>query len=976
VTVSGKLSSGASGTGVTVTLDESAASKGSTDRATTTTTSGGNYTATLTAPTLSDGLGKNGARASWGVLVDAGTAHSAATLVVTNQDCTELVYNGDTSGPVGTSATVSATLTDLATQQGVSGAQVSFVLSGGTTVHATTDSHGVATTTVPLATPVRAATVTTSYAGSSTLTAASTSKTMTISKDATSTTVLPSEPSATIGDAITFTATVTPAVGANPGGTVQFTVDGLDFGGPVAVSGGSATSAPLSTLALGDHVVTATYSGDAVFAGSASAAIPFRVHKPLAPTSTALAVAPSTSVSGQSVALTATVAPQSGTGVPTGTVTFHDGSTSLGSVAVSGTGTAELDVADLGVGSHSITASYDGDDDFAASTSAPSAQTVAQGDTAVDVRAADGSSVTGEAVSFTASVSAVAPAAGEPTGTAQLVVDGSSVGDPVPLTGGTAVFPALTTLGAGAHTIGATYSGDGDFKASSGSTTQNVAPADTATTLTVAPSPAREEQDVTLTATVAAVAPGSGTPTGSVTFYDGGTAIGAGALSSGPDGTLATLTISTLAAGSHSLSADYVGDDNYAASGSQDVPLTVIEASAIAPTTTTLTSSGNPSTYGQPISFTATVASTGATAGTPEGAVQFAVDGTNIGDPVAVVDGTATSVTLGSPLPGDHLVTAAFQPAAAFGPSGASLTQTVSDAAADVVLTSSSATSDYGQAVHFHADVSSTALGTGTPTGSVQFRVDGKALGIAVPLTHGTADSPAVADLLPGTHTVTVLYSGDAGFAPATVTISQTVNGIATSTAIASSANPSTYGQAVTFTATVTPSDPALDSPDGTVTFTDGTTVLGTAPVAMGSGTGTATLTVSSLAAGDHAVTATYSGSALFTGSASDALPQTVAKAPTAIVAQPAVVKLVPLGLPLGTLRATLTSSNGPLADQPLVFKVGSVTACVITTDANGVATCGAQKYLLNLILAGGYQVTYAGDANDQSTSARAGLLG
>jgi hypothetical protein len=223
---------------------------------------------------------------------------------------------------------------------------------------------------------------------------------------------------------------------------------------------------------------------------------------------------------------------------------------------------------------------------------------------------------------------------------------------------------------------------------------------------------------------------------------------------------------------------------------------------------------------------------------------------------------------------------------------------------------------------------------------------------------------------------VTVLYSGDAGFAPATVTISQTVNGIATSTAIASSANPSTYGQAVTFTATVTPSDPALDSPDGTVTFTDGTTVLGTAPVAMGSGTGTATLTVSSLAAGDHAVTATYSGSALFTGSASDALPQTVAKAPTAIVAQPAVVKLVPLGLPLGTLRATLTSSNGPLADQPLVFKVGSVTACVITTDANGVATCGAQKYLLNLILAGGYQVTYAGDANDQSTSARAGLLG
>jgi hypothetical protein len=223
---------------------------------------------------------------------------------------------------------------------------------------------------------------------------------------------------------------------------------------------------------------------------------------------------------------------------------------------------------------------------------------------------------------------------------------------------------------------------------------------------------------------------------------------------------------------------------------------------------------------------------------------------------------------------------------------------------------------------------------------------------------------------------VTAVYSGDGGFLPKTVEISQTVNGIATTTTLASSANPSTFGQAVTFTATVTPSNSALDSPDGTVTFSDGTTVLGTAPVAMQTTTGTATLTVSSLAAGDHAVTATYSGSALFAASTSDPLTQSVSKAPTSIAAQPAVVKLVPLGLPIGTLRATLTSSNGPLTDQPLVFKVGNITACTATTDSNGVATCAAQKYLLNLILAGGYQVSYPGDANDQSSSARAGLLG
>ena len=976
VTVSGKLSSGASGTGVTVTLDRSAASKGAADRVTTTTTSGGNYTATLTAPAVADGLGKNGARATWGVLVDAGGASADTTLVVTNQDCTALSYTGDTAGPVGTSANVSATLTDLATGKGVSGAAITFVLSGGGTVQATTNANGVATTTVPLATPVRNATLTTSYAGSSTLVAVTRSDALTISKDATTTSVLPSEPSVTIGDAITFTATVTPAVGSDPGGTVQFTVDGNDFGAPVAVTGGSATSAALSTLALGDHSVTATYSGDDVFAGSVAGAVSFRVHNPLAPTSTTLAVSPGTSVSGQSVALTATVAPQSGAGAPTGTITFRDGTTSLGSVTVSGTGTAELDVTDLGVGAHSITANYDGDDNFAPSSSAPSAQTVGKGATAVAVVAADGSTVTGQAVSFTANVSAVAPAAGEPTGSARLVVDGSPVGDPVPLAGGVAVFPAVTTLGAGTHTIGALYSGDAAFQSSTGSTTQNVTPADTTTTLTAAPSPSREEQDVTLTATVAASAPGSGTPSGSVTFYDGGAAVGAGTLTSGPDGVAATLTISTLAAGAHTLTAQYSGDANYGASESADVPLTVIEASAIAPTTTTLSSSVNPSTYGMPITFTATVATSDATAGTPDGKVQFAVDGTNLGDPVDVVDGTATSPTVFSPLPGDHLVTAAFLPGVAFGPSGDSLTQTVSDAIANVALTSSSATSDYGQGVHFHAVVSSTAVGTGVPTGVVQFRVDGQALGIAVPLVGGAADSPSVSDLQPGAHTVTAVYGGDSGFLPTTVTITQTVNGIVTTTTLASSANPSTYGQAITFTATVTPSNSALDSPDGTVTFRDGTTVLGTSPVAMGTGSGTATLTVASLGAGDHAVTATYDGSALFIASTSAVLKQSVAKAPTTIAAQPAVVKVIPLGLPLGTLRATLTSTNGALPGQPLVFKIGSVTACTATTDASGVATCAAQGYLLNLILAGGYQVGYAGDANDQSSSARAGLLG
>jgi hypothetical protein len=82
------------------------------------------------------------------------------------------------------------------------------------------------------------------------------------------------------------------------------------------------------------------------------------------------------SLTGQQVTFTATVSPHGGSPTPTGTVTFSDGATPLGSAPVDGSGVATFSTSGLGVGAHSITATYNGDANFGGSTSAAVVQNV------------------------------------------------------------------------------------------------------------------------------------------------------------------------------------------------------------------------------------------------------------------------------------------------------------------------------------------------------------------------------------------------------------------------------------------------------------------------------------------------------------------------------------------------------------------------------------------------------------------------
>lgn len=982
VTVTGNLSTNAAGVAVTARLDQSQINPGQGTSASTTTGANGAYSVTLPVPAQADGLARGGSqpsRANWGVLVTAPSASAvgATTVVVTPKNCSTISYTGAVAGPHTGTATVSAQLTDLATPANAAGRTVTFSLGGGGSVNATTNAAGVASTTIPVNGPPRSTSITASFAGASNLEAASATTDFTVTTIPTTTAVVANPSTVIVGDPVTFTASVSPELGSGtPGGSVQFKVDGSDFGAPVALSAGSATSAPISTLGLGFHQVQAVYLGNGDYSGSTSPSTQFRVRNPLLPTTTTEIITPSTAVAGQPVTLSATVNKGSGSDPLTGVVTFTEGGNTLGTVGVNGSGDAELVLSNLSVGSHSIVASYSGDDVYAGSDSSPSSVSVAKADVDVQLSSADDTTVTGEAASFTVGVAPVAPSSGVPTGTVQLVVDGNNTGSPVSLVAGSATFDPVAGLGAGNHTIAVAYSGDASFKTGNDSLTQQVAKASTSTSLISGPSPQVEEDPVTITATVVAQAPGSGKPTGTVVFRADGDVIGSAPIDDSGSTSQATFTTSTLAPGMHSLTASYGGDVNYLSSDAAAVDQEIIEAAAVVATTTTVSSSENPSTYGELITFTAHVEADDES--NPDGVVQFSIDGTPIGDPVPVdANGDAESPTVSSPEPGDHLVIAAFSSEAAYAASGEALTQQVEAASVTVGLASSDADSEYGQGVTFSATVTSNQAGTGTPGGFVQFRVDGVPVGGAVELDEdGEATSPSVSDLVPGEHTVTAVYSGDAHFLPESATTSQAVGKIATSTSLAASTTSPTYGDPVTLTATVTPAATALGAPTGTVDFVEGSTTLATVPLAAVGNNGKASVTLTTLGGGAHAIKAVYSGAEAFAPSSSATTTVTVGKRATTMDADAALLRLNPLlGINIGFLRATLTTSAGPLAGQPVVFTIGGSVHCTAITDGAGVASCDALSKLIQLTLSGGFKATYAGNANYQGSTDNGGLI-
>ncbi len=423
--------------------------------------------------------------------------------------------------------------------------------------------------------------------------------------------------SAVFGQPVTLTATVT-STGGTLAGTVTFR-DGTTVLGSVAVDPNGQASLVVS-LGVSSHSLTASFAGVAPFTASSSTALTVTVHQ--AATTTTLVVS---ALAGGPFGLsftffTATVAPVApGAGLPTGTVTFLDGGTVLGTGTLDANGQASLELMTaLAPGTHSLTASYGGDGNFQASTSAATVETVnAPAATATALAASTTAAVYAQPVTLTATVTSPG---GTPTGTVAFFVDGAVAGFGFVNAGSVATF--TVALGVGSHSLTATFQGNSSFApSSSAAVSETVSRASTTTALSASVSPVTTGKPVVLTAVVAPVAPGNGVPTGKVTFKDGNVVLGTARLDAGGK---AALSVRFSTTGKHTITAVYPGDANFAGS-SQTITEQVSAQRPHKATTkalTALAASANPARVGQKVTFTARVRGPVGTAA-PTGTITF-----------------------------------------------------------------------------------------------------------------------------------------------------------------------------------------------------------------------------------------------------------------------------------------------------------------------------------------------------------------
>ena len=229
-------------------------------------------------------------------------------------------------------------------------------------------------------------------------------------------------------------------------------------------SSGSATFTAPS--AAGSYIVGLTC------AGSQSGTAPLTVTASTkVNTTTTLAATPNPASTGQTVTFNATVKKSSGSGTPTGQVTFYYGTFALGTVSLNGSGVASFSIATTGLppGSYPVTASYAGDATDAASTS-PAADLVLKQDATTTTLAANPATVTPPAsVTFTATVKR-SGITGTPTGQVTFYFATTALTTASLNNSGVATYTVSTNgFPAGTYALTAKYSGDTNDAASTSS---------------------------------------------------------------------------------------------------------------------------------------------------------------------------------------------------------------------------------------------------------------------------------------------------------------------------------------------------------------------------------------------------------------------------------------------------------------------------------------------------------------------------
>ena len=686
-------------------------------------------------------------------------------------------------------------------------------------------------------------------------------------------------------------------------------------------------------------------------------------------TTTVVTSAPNPSTFGQSVTFTVTVSTGAGTGALTGTVsiadTYNGVTTTLATgLALNASNVATFAITTLGVGQHSIVASYSGDTAHYSSHStdngvAPLIQTVNEA-TATTLVSSVNPSALGQNVTFTATVAISGGGGVTPDGTVSFM-DGATTLGTVALSGGTAAY-STAALTLGVHAITAVYSGDSSIQVlgSTSAELEQDVQATSTIALTSSLNPSTYGAAVTFTATITSSSPTAAT--GTVSFYDGTTKIGTGTLAGNP--AVATFQTSTLAVGTHSITASYAGDTNNSAGTSPMVSQVV----NLATSSIVVTSSLNPSNFGQSVTFTATVSAATGT-GTLTGTVklQDTYNGvtTTLAPALAVNASGVATFAITTLSVGTHSIAATYTGDATHATSttASALSQVVNEGTT-TTLVSSANPSVFGQNVTFTATVTATGGGTVTPDGTVTFLDGTTTLGTGT-IAAGVATFQT-ATLAVGMHSITAVYNGDPanGILTSTSAVLKQDVQASTTVTVASSVNPSTFGTAVTFTATVTSSSTVPAT--GTVIFLDNGTQIGTGTLA--GNPATATLLTSTLAVGTHPITVTYAGDANNgAGATASALNQVVTTTQTATT-----VGAVPnpgIANQAEAITATVKVTSGTGTPTGTVtFTSGTTALGTATLTAAGTAT-------INPVLAAGtYQIvaTYSGDTDDGGSASAA----
>jgi large repetitive protein len=691
-----------------------------------------------------------------------------------------------------------------------------------------------------------------------------------------------------------------------PAGASQLQVEGnVDAAGTMPVS-------PLDVIVVGDAV-------------------------PVNATTLTLVSSPaSPSAYGQNVTFTATV---SSGATPTGSVAFTiDGAaTNPASVNLSSAGNnsavaSYTTTAPLAVGAHAVVATFTSAKLANFLSSNNTLSQVVNEATAVAVTSSAGSTVVlGTSVTFTAKV--VSGGGGvTPDGTVTFYDGPIPIGSPVAIDGTGAASVSTASLSSGTHQIAAVFGGDPNtFILGSRSAALNLDVQGTsAVQVNSSPNPSIYGNSVTLVATVTS---NSGVAaTGTVKFLDGTTQIGTAALAGNPGAT--SFAISTLTAGSHSISASYQGDQNNgpaSASIAQTVNLT--------PTVAAVSATPDPGIAGKAITLTATVTVASGT-GKTTGTVTFTDGAASLGTANVGAGGVASlNKTL---FPGPHAIVATYSgDGNNNGSASAPLALPINLATTSVALTSSASPATVLSPVTFTAAVTGNG---GVPTGTVTFAVDGTAVNAATLDATGKA-SFSDSNMTVGSHAVTASYSGDADDNPSVSSaLTQAMHAIATTTSLGTGATAGPAPQTVLIATVVGTSGPI---PTGTVTFTNGATVIGTATL---DSTGVGTL-LPDLAPSSYNLTANYSGDSLHSSSSSSAVKVSGIPTGFGITVNPSTITMATsqnstvtvsvqstngfadtIGFGCGTMPAGLTCH---FANETLSLKAGATQAVQLTIDTN-----------------------------------------